>query len=195
MPVVAIPNALIGAAGEYLVAAELSRRGWLATVTIKNAPGTDVLAQHSQTKRLVAIQAKTSSGGGSWRLNIGEETPTALDNEWVALVSLGGTVGAPRFWVMPRNHVAAYVWVAHRQWLMGVKADGTSRKDSAIRSIAAADISGYEGRWEWLDDPTTAVPYSLLPEWLHEGVRDARIGLRSDHPDAERLGAVVVSPP
>ena len=31
---------LTGAAGEYYVAAELSRRGWLATVTIKNAPGT-----------------------------------------------------------------------------------------------------------------------------------------------------------
>ena len=28
---------LTGAAGEYYVAAELSRRGWLATVTIKNA--------------------------------------------------------------------------------------------------------------------------------------------------------------
>ena len=31
-----IPNSLIGAAGEYLIAAELSRRGWLAAVTIKN---------------------------------------------------------------------------------------------------------------------------------------------------------------
>jgi len=34
---------LTGAAGEYYVAAELSCLGWLATVTIKNAPGTDVL--------------------------------------------------------------------------------------------------------------------------------------------------------
>ena len=31
-----IPNSLIGAAGEYLIAAELSRRGCLATATIKN---------------------------------------------------------------------------------------------------------------------------------------------------------------
>jgi len=31
-----IPNSLIGAAGAYLIAAELSRRGWLGTVTIKN---------------------------------------------------------------------------------------------------------------------------------------------------------------
>ena len=31
-----IPSSLIGAAGEYLIAAELSRRGWLTTVTMKN---------------------------------------------------------------------------------------------------------------------------------------------------------------
>jgi hypothetical protein len=40
-----IPTGLTGAAGEYYTVAELSRRGWLATVAIKNSPGTDVLAQ------------------------------------------------------------------------------------------------------------------------------------------------------
>lgn len=190
----AIPNSLIGAAGEYLVAAELSRRGWLATVTIKNAPGTDVLGQHHESKRVVAIQTKTTSGGGSWLLGIGEETPTRLDNEWVVLVSLGGKAGDARFWLMPRNHVAAYLWVGHRLWLTGVKPDGTPRKDTAMRGVAAADVSGYEGRWEWLEDRTTAVPYSLLPQWFHEGLRDPTVGLRSDHPDIGLLGAVAVSP-
>ena len=38
---------LIGAAGEYYVAAELSRSGWLATVTLKNARGIDVLGFQS----------------------------------------------------------------------------------------------------------------------------------------------------
>ena len=35
----------VGVAGEYLVAAQLTLRGWLATVTLKNSPGIDVLAQ------------------------------------------------------------------------------------------------------------------------------------------------------
>jgi hypothetical protein len=34
---------LTGAAGEYHVAAQLSQRGWLATITKKNSPGTDEL--------------------------------------------------------------------------------------------------------------------------------------------------------
>jgi hypothetical protein len=54
---------LTGAAGEYYVAAELSRRGWLATVTIKNSPGTDVLAQRLGTGRVVSIQVKTAGFG------------------------------------------------------------------------------------------------------------------------------------
>lgn len=187
-----IPNSLIGAAGEYLVAAELSRRGWLATVTIKNAPGTDVLAQHHATKWVVAVQSKTTGGVGSWLLGIGEETPTALDNEWIVLVSLGGEGGSPRFWVMPKNHVAAYLWVGHRRWLSGAKSDGSPRKDTTMREIVAGDIVEYESRWGWLEQSTTVVRYSLLPSWCREGMRDPSIGLRADHPDVRRLRAVPV---
>jgi hypothetical protein len=58
---VAIKTGLIGTAGEYSVAAELSPRRWLATVTIKNAPGVDVLAMRTKSRRSVAIQTKTAS--------------------------------------------------------------------------------------------------------------------------------------
>jgi hypothetical protein len=51
------------------VAAELSLRGWLATPTIKNAPGTDVLAQYREEGILVAIQTKTASMGNQFMLN------------------------------------------------------------------------------------------------------------------------------
>lgn len=186
------PNSLIGAAGEYLVAAELSRRGWLATVTIKNAPGTDVLAQHHASKRVVAVQTKTTSRGGSWILGIGEESPTLLDNEWIILVSLGWMGGAPQYWVMPKNHVAAYLWVGHRRWLKGVKVDGTARKDTRMRNVLATAITGYQSQWDWLDASSTNVPYSLLPDWVHEGLQDPDIGLPQDHPDARSLGAVLI---
>jgi len=79
---------LIGAAGEYFVAAELSRRGWLATVTIKNAPGTDVLAQHGATKQVVAIQTKTATTA-TFRLSARDEVPASAPNQWCVLVALG----------------------------------------------------------------------------------------------------------
>src|SRR5204862_3077508 len=81
---------LTGAAGEYYVAAELSRRGWPATATITNAPGTDVLAQDPETKRTVAIQTKTSSGGIKFTLGERDERTYPQDPGWVVVVGLAG---------------------------------------------------------------------------------------------------------
>src|SRR5512134_932015 len=100
------PTGLTGAAGEYYVAAELSRRGWLATVTIKNAPGTDVLAQHLSTKRTVAIQTKTSAGGRSFRLQAKDAHTFPDDEGWVVLVGLAALTERPSFFVIPRCHLA-----------------------------------------------------------------------------------------
>ena len=83
-------SGLVGAAGEYYVAAELSRRDWLATVTIKNSPGTDVLAQRLDRRRIVAIQTKTASPGSHFRLNVKDEAPGERDNEGYVRVSLRG---------------------------------------------------------------------------------------------------------
>lgn len=41
-----LPPGLSGVAGEYFVAAELSRRRFIASVTLRNARGIDVLVAH-----------------------------------------------------------------------------------------------------------------------------------------------------
>lgn len=40
-----------GITGEYLVAAELSRRGYVATLTLRNTRGIDILASNSDATR------------------------------------------------------------------------------------------------------------------------------------------------
>jgi hypothetical protein len=57
-----LSNGLVGHSGQYLVCAELSKRGWLASLTLANAEDIDVLAHHTVTKKNVALQVKTSSG-------------------------------------------------------------------------------------------------------------------------------------
>jgi hypothetical protein len=79
-------HGLIGAAGEYFVVAELSLRGWLATVTIKNSPGIDVLARHSETGTLVALQTKTAGAGFNFRLKDQDERCSNAEHDWYALV-------------------------------------------------------------------------------------------------------------
>jgi hypothetical protein len=71
-------TALTGAAGEYYVAAELSRRGWAASITPKGVERNDVLAQHLDTQAVVVMQVKTSAVGRSFRLSEKNERPTSL---------------------------------------------------------------------------------------------------------------------
>jgi hypothetical protein len=96
-----LPTGLTGAAGEYYVAAELSLLGWLATVTIKNAPATDVLARNLATGRVVAIQTKTASPGNNFRLGPKDEVPSAVDNEWYLFVGIAASRQRPDFFYGP----------------------------------------------------------------------------------------------
>ena len=187
------PTALIGAAGEYFVAAELSRRGWLATVTIKNAPGTDVLAQHAdRPELLVAIQTKTTTGKDSWLLSKKDETPTSATHEWYVLVAMGALADRPSFYVMPRNHVAAYLWVGHRNWLANSPSPAQSRKDSSMRNVFLSEIQHYRERWDALEEPSGMefVP----PGWWAKAVE-----VVSEHHDwpqqAQLLGFGPTPPP
>ena len=171
------PTYLTGAAGEYTVAAELSRRGWLATVTIKNAPGTDVLAQRLDDGRLVGIQTKTSTGNG-FLLGAGSERPAKRDDSWYVLVLLPVIPARARCFVVPSDHIAAIAFASHRFWLSMTKRDGTARKDSDMRQVKATDICEYEDAWDLLDGATTDVPF-LGASWLREAIKE--FGLPDDH--------------
>jgi hypothetical protein len=58
-------NKLVGQTGEYLVAAELSRRGLIATTFTGNVPHFDIIAS-DESGRHVSIQVKASRGP-SWQ--------------------------------------------------------------------------------------------------------------------------------
>jgi len=59
-------NKLKGATGEYLVAAELCRRGFIATTFAGNVPHFDIVAS-DEVGRNVSVQVK-SSGSDSWHV-------------------------------------------------------------------------------------------------------------------------------
>lgn len=163
---------LTGAAGEYHVAAELSRRDWLATVTIKNAPGTDVLAQRRDRKVVVAIQVKTASEGYNFRLGVKDEDPGERDHEWYAFVSLRGDEERPSFYVMPRHVVAAIVYLEHREWLdnlgwvHNMARPGHVRRENPGRSMRMKWIEGYREAWGLLDQPARRARFLGDPAFL-----------------------------
>lgn len=176
---------LVGAAGEYHVAAQLSQRGWLATITIKNSPGTDVLAQHADNGKLVAIQCKTTAGSAHWVLAAKDEKRSERNDAWYVLVSLKGTMERPDFYVLPRNHIAAFLYVGHRNWLRSPGRSGKPHQDNPMRNIDPSYVEAYKEDWDALLEATSARNYAP-PAWFFQHLPD--IGLPPGHPDAAHLG-------
>src|ERR1700676_4366247 len=74
----------VGITGEYLVAAELSRRGYVATLTLRNTRGIDILASNSDATRSVGIQVKTGQGvRPDWLMNKKAEAHPAENPRYV----------------------------------------------------------------------------------------------------------------
>lgn len=59
---------ITGMAGEYLVAGQMSLRGWTANLTYKNYPGVDIIGQHSfrGDNTIAQIQVKASVYPSFW---------------------------------------------------------------------------------------------------------------------------------
>jgi hypothetical protein len=106
----------VGITGEYLVAAELSRRGYVATLTLRNTRGIDILASNSDATRSVGIQVKTAQGvRPDWMMNKKAEADLA-ENLLYVFVCIAPE-GSATFYVVPRKVVAKYVRESHAEWL------------------------------------------------------------------------------
>ncbi|SEH08023.1 hypothetical protein [Candidatus Venteria ishoeyi] len=130
-----LESTLVGVAGEYLVAGELSLRGYIASITLRNSRGIDIIASNPDGSKSISIQVKTNSNGGSkWILNQKSETFYS-DNHYYILVALKALGERSKYYIVPSKVVAKYVSTTHSEWLKGKKSDGSARKDSAVRNF------------------------------------------------------------
>ena len=54
-----ISKLMTGLAGEYMVAAKMNLRGWVASLTLKNYPGIDIFGMNPQSGQNIGIQVKS----------------------------------------------------------------------------------------------------------------------------------------
>ncbi|MBI1328228.1 MAG: aspartate ammonia-lyase [Alphaproteobacteria bacterium] len=143
-----LSTTLSGIAGEYFVAAELSRRGYVASLTLKNSKGIDILASDSNATKSVGIQVKTHQGRGKdWILSQKVETDTA-SNLFFVFVRLN-ELEAVEYYVVPREDVSRFAADRHRKYLQTKGRNGQQRKDSSMRKFS--DLEGkYLNRWDLL---------------------------------------------
>ena len=140
---------LAGVAGEYFVAAELSRRGYVASITLRNTRGTDIVVTNADASRTVTIQCKTSSKETkTWILSQKSEDFVS-DTHFYVFVSLRGELERPTYHIVPSGVVAETIRVGHSEWLKGTSKSGKPHKDSAIRNFSDKN-DAYLERWEIL---------------------------------------------
>lgn len=110
---------IIGVAGEYFVAAELSQLWIVATLTLKNTPKIDILATNLETWKVANIQVKTMSINNNqwWRLSSKDEEESNIKNHYYVFVNLLWEWKLPEYYIIPQKDIANYLYYYHRNWL------------------------------------------------------------------------------
>ena len=154
-------NKLVGQTGEYLVAAELSRRGLIATTFTGNVPYYDIIAS-DETGRHVSVQVKASTGT-SWMLGnienycdiafdgkrqvIGKVRPCPIRRLVMVFVKIDSK-GADRFYILPWiefRHIA----IAHHKAFLSLHGGIRPKKwDSLHCAVAEHELVPHRDKWE-----------------------------------------------
>ncbi|HAD83141.1 MAG: aspartate ammonia-lyase [Candidatus Edwardsbacteria bacterium RIFOXYD12_FULL_50_11] len=141
---------LSGVSGEYFVAAELSKRGYIASITLRNTKGVDILCSNAEATKTVGIQVKTSSGAKrSWILNQKAEKYFA-DNLFYIFVNLYKNKKHPDYFIVPSKVVSKYCKKGHSNWLRTPGKRGQKHNDTPMRKFHDPEEE-YLNRWELLN--------------------------------------------
>lgn len=144
-----IPTGLSGTAGEYFVAAQLSRLGHIASINLKNTKGVDILVMNDSGTRQVMIQVKTNQGSErTWMLTKKADT-LKQDHLFYVFVNLNGVRAMPEFFIVPSKVVAEYGLHDHLTWLKTPGKKGQPHKDNSIR-IFRDEVMAYRDQWDTL---------------------------------------------
>lgn len=144
-----LPSILVGVSGEYFVAAELSRRGYVASITLRNTRGIDILATNADASLSVGIQVKATRGKKKdWMLHEKAESYYS-DTLFYVFVNLNGPAQRPDYHIVPSKVVATYIKKSHKRWLARPNKTGGAHKDTPMRRFKD-EKSEYLDRWDLL---------------------------------------------
>jgi len=144
-----------GIAGEYFVAAELTRRGMIATPTGKNKQDVDVLAADPNTGKSVMIQVKEKSTADcAFKMGARVKEAQISANVWYVFVDL---FNAFQCYVIRAKEMFDIVQARKAEYDGGLKRDGTPRKpDPCFYFVPHIDLVNENGEPRmnnWTDLP------------------------------------------
>jgi hypothetical protein len=154
-------NKLVGQTGEYLVAAELSRRGYIATTFTGNVPDYDIIASNEKGKH-VSVQVKASSGS-SWQFGdisryfeisykgrhqiVGRPKKCPVQRLVVVFVAIGAK-GDDRFYILTWRALRNLLMMGHKAYLASHGGMRPKKWDSLHGAILENVLTPHLDRWD-----------------------------------------------
>lgn len=130
---------MTGMRGVYLVAAELTRLGFIASATSRSAVGADILVTNQSCTRAFSVQVKTNASTfGFWLLSKKAKTMVSKTHIYV-FVNIRKDKQGDRieFFAMPSKSVAAKMYLSDT-WCQ----------------LNAKHVEAYRDRWSIFGSPT-----------------------------------------
>ncbi|MEM3403676.1 MAG: hypothetical protein QXJ17_03950 [Nitrososphaeria archaeon] len=156
-------NMLLGQAGVYFVAGELSRRGYIALVTTRNTKSYDILAYNPAAKRNLQLQIKSTKQRHKDSDNddyiVLTTNQDALEEKLQSIESYHVFVyfpkgGHPRYFVTPPKELQDIVREAWNDYIEHTKhRKGIEDIKKAQNPIGPwiGQLKKYENRWDLLE--------------------------------------------
>ena len=157
-------NKLVGQTGEYLVAAELSRRGLIATTFTGNVPHYDIIAS-DESGRHVSVQVKASRGT-SWQFGnitqyceisfkgkrqvVGDVKACPVNRLIVTFVKIEED-GNDRFYILPWQGLCDLLVRGHKTFLERHNGIRPQRWDSLHWAISEKTLRPYQDKWDTIE--------------------------------------------
>ena len=153
-------NQLIKQVGEYLVACELARQGFLVATFSGNVPDFDLIATDFKGHSC-PIQVKTIKGG-AWQFMIdkfaditfdgdkqivGDKKPLPIPQLVCVFVLASEKYGRDKFYVLEWSQVQDILVTNHKRWLDLHGGVRPKKPTSMHCSIVERDLRDYEDKW------------------------------------------------
>lgn len=142
----------VGNAGEYYMAARLSEKDFVVTITLGRAEKYDILALSPKGK-FIKISVKTTQrdNAKSFPLSIKDENGGAKDF-YYAFIKLNKFKNEPEFWIIPSEVVCPLIRDAHKKWERTPNSKGGEHGFSTMRRLPVEITEGekkyYLAGWE-----------------------------------------------
>ena len=165
-------------AGEYSVAAELSRRGYIATTFTGNVPYYDIIAVDDCGGHVV-VQVKAIAGA-SWQFKATDFAEIVIKGQQqivrcareepypgllcvLVRVARADSGARDRFYVLPWRDLCRVIVDGHTKYLAKHGGIRPRNPESTHTSLQPSQIEAWEGKWEILEKSVRPVQSELTP--------------------------------